>query len=83
MDEEAFNRKLIDAVSSKTLLYNSYHPDRKHKLKQENTWKEIAASLNSTGKHYNGSACFCFSNFLRNDCYVYVFSFSDVKVHSY
>ena len=50
MDDERFNRSLIDAVSIKAFLFNPYHPDRKNKLKQENAWKKIAASLNSTGK---------------------------------
>ena len=52
MEEENFNRKLIDLVSNKPLLYNTFHEDKKNKCKLENTWKEIANCLSSTGKAY-------------------------------
>ena len=68
MDETTFSRRLIDAVSGKKLLYNPYHPDQEHKLKQENVWKYISASLNSTGKRiYNISDGVCLSNLLQSN----------------
>ena len=49
MSDEIFNRKLINMVSGKPLLYNPFHPDKKSKQKQESSWREIATDLNVDG----------------------------------
>uniref|UniRef100_H2Z149 MADF domain-containing protein n=1 Tax=Ciona savignyi TaxID=51511 RepID=H2Z149_CIOSA len=52
IDDETFNRKLIDVISGLALLYNQFHPDKKNKHKTESAWKEVSATMDCSGTYF-------------------------------